>query len=156
MNDKHRVSRGLWAIAIVATLGVGCDSAKEAAPKDKSAAKSSDDKAPAGKADAKPAKADPKPAEPEPAADDDTCDKLVDKLHTTKAPFFEDAEAIPELVGACKSTKIATTYKATVDCMIGAADLDAIKNCDQADPMLKAMFKPLMEGVKKELDANAP
>lgn len=154
MNANHRVSRGLWAIAIVATLSVGCDSAKEAAPKDKSAAKTSDDKTPAAKADAEPAKAEPKPAEPKPAADDDTCDKLVDKLHANKAPFFEDAEGIPELVGACKSTNIATTYKATVDCMIGAADIEAIKNCDQADPMLKAMFKPLMEGVKKETGAR--
>ena len=156
MNDNHRVSRGLWAIAIVATLSVGCDSAKEAAPKDKSAAKSSDDKAPAAEPAAEPAKAEPKPAEPEPAADDDTCKELVDKLHAAKAPFFEDAEGIPELVGACKSEKITTTYKASVDCILGATDLDAIKKCDQAEPMLKAMFKPLMEEAKKEIDAREP
>lgn len=154
MNDNSRVSRGLWAIAIVATLSVGCDSAKEAAPKDKSAAKASDDKAPAAKANAEPAKAEPKPAEPEPAADDDICKELVDKLHANKAPFFEDAEGIPELFGACKSEKIATAYEASVDCILGAPDLDAIKNCDQAEPMLQAMFKPLMEQAKKEIDAR--
>jgi len=149
MNNKHRATAGLWAIAIAATLSLGCDSAKEAAPKDKSAAKSDDAKAKDAEAkDAKPpAKADADPAaKAEPAKPaDDHCKKLVDKLHGIKAPFFEEAKDLPMLVEACQSEKIADNYKATIDCIIGAADMDAVQKCDQADPMLKAWFKPLMD-----------